>query len=234
MKGQLILLRHGQSLYNQKNLFTGWTDIDLSEQGIQEARSAGKTLSHYRIYPDICFTSWLKRAIHTAQLALEEMEWEQIDIVRSWKLNERHYGAWQQRNKDEIKAEVGETAFFAIRRGFDRSPPALEEGDPRLLQDNSKYREIDPGLLPRRESLEDTAKRVLSYFFEKIAPQLARGKTVMVSAHGNSLRALVMAIEKIDRKEVERLEIPTGLPIVYDFDDMINMTKKTILKKSHP
>jgi len=232
VKGQLILLRHGQSRYNQQNLFTGWTDIDLSEQGVQEARSAGKTLSHYGIYPEICFTSWLKRAIHTAQLALEEMEWEQIDTVRSWKLNERHYGTWQQHNKDQIRAEVGETEFFAVRRGFDSSPPPLKDGDPRLLQDNSRYKEIDPELLPRGESLEDTAKRALSYFFEKIVPQLARGSTVLVSAHGNSLRALVMAIEKIDRKEVEGLEIPTGLPIVYDFDEMMNMTKKTILKRS--
>jgi 2,3-bisphosphoglycerate-dependent phosphoglycerate mutase len=232
VNGRLILLRHGQSLYNKKNLFTGWTDIDLSEQGVEEARTAGETLAHFGIYPDICFTSWLKRAIHTAQLALGEMEWEQIDIIRSWKLNERHYGAWQQHNKDEIKAEVGDTEFFAVRRGFDTTPPPLKEGDLRLLQDNSKYKEIDPGLLPRGESLEDTAKRALSYFFEKIAPQLAMGKTVMVSAHGNSLRALVMAIEKIDKKEIEQLEIPTGLPIVYEFDSMINMTNKTVLKRS--
>ncbi|MCJ7765997.1 MAG: 2,3-bisphosphoglycerate-dependent phosphoglycerate mutase [Thiovulaceae bacterium] len=232
MKGRLILLRHGQSLYNKKNLFTGWSDIDLSEQGVQEAKAAGETLSNHGVYPDICFTSWLKRAIHTAQLTLKEMQWEQIDTIRSWKLNERHYGAWQQHDKEAIKAEVGDAMFAAVRRGYAMSPPALEEGDPRLSHNSSKYKAIDPTLLPRSESLEDTAKRALNYFFEKIVPQLANGKTVLVSAHGNSLRALVMAIEKIGTKEIEQLEIPTGVPIVYDFDEMIEMTDKRILKKN--
>ncbi len=227
--GKLILLRHGQSVYNQQNIFTGWTDVELSEKGIAEAKEAGRILASAQIFPEICFTSWLKRAIHTAQLALKEMDWEQIDCIKSWKLNERHYGAWQQRNKDEVKAEVGEEAFIAVRRGYDTPPPPLPDGDPRLPQNDPKFRLIDPKDLPRSESLKDTRKRALNYFHEAIAPELARGRTVLVSAHGNSLRALTMAIEALSPEEIVKVEIPTGRPILYTFDETMTLKEKKML-----
>ena len=226
---KLILLRHGQSLYNKENLFTGWTDIDLSEEGRAEAKKAGEILMRANLYPDICFTSWLKRAIHTAQIALRAMEWEHIDCIKSWKLNERHYGAWQRHNKDAIKQEVGEERFVAIRRGYDTPPPPLPDGDPRLPQNDPKYKNIDPALLPRSESLKDTRKRTLNYFAERIAPELARDKTVLISAHGNSLRALVMAIEKLTPEEIVKVEIPTGQPILYTFDETLHLLQKRVI-----
>ncbi|WP_353662877.1 2,3-diphosphoglycerate-dependent phosphoglycerate mutase [Hydrogenimonas sp. SS33] len=231
--GKLILLRHGQSLYNKENLFTGWTDIDLSEEGRAEAAEAGKILAENDLFPGICFTSWLKRAIHTAQIALREMEWEHIDLIKSWKINERHYGAWQRHNKDAIKKEVGEETFIAIRRGYDTPPPPLPPGDPRGPEFDPKYRSLDPSLLPRSESLKDTRKRSLNYFAERIAPELARNKTVLVSAHGNSLRALTMAIEHLTPAEVVKVEIPTGIPILYEFDETLHLLKKQILKKEN-
>ncbi|BBG65933.1 phosphoglycerate mutase [Hydrogenimonas sp.] len=228
-EARLILLRHGESLYNRENLFTGWTDIDLSEKGIEEAKRAARSLLEEDLFPDICFTSWLKRAIHTAQIVLKEMEWEHIDSIRSWKLNERHYGAWQQHNKDAVKKEVGEERFIAVRRGYDTPPPPLKDGDPRLPQNDPRYKKIDPSLLPRSESLKETRKRTLNYFAESIAPELARSKTVLVSAHGNSLRALVMAIEKLTPAEVVKLEIQTGVPIVYRFDETLHLLGKRVL-----
>ena len=219
MSARLILLRHGESLYNRENLFTGWTDIELSRQGREGAKRVAFLLKREHLYPDICFTSWLKRAIHTAQITLSEMEWEQIDCIKSWKLNERHYGAWQQRNKDMVEEEVGEEHFLAVRRGYDTPPPRLDKEDPRSARFDVKYQSLDPSLLPQGESLKDTGKRALNYYYEQILPQLARGKTVLVSAHGNSLRALVMEIEKLSADEIVKLEIPTGEPIVYDFNE---------------
>ncbi|WP_292656034.1 2,3-diphosphoglycerate-dependent phosphoglycerate mutase [Nitratifractor sp.] len=227
--GRLILLRHGQSVYNKQNIFTGWTDVELSDEGIAEAKRAGQILKSNALLPDLCFTSWLKRAIHTAQLALREMDWEQIDCVKSWKLNERHYGAWQQRNKDEVKAEVGEEAFVAVRRGYATPPPPLPDGDPRLPDKDPKFRLIDPQELPRSESLKDTRQRTLNYFYEAIAPELARDKTVLVSAHGNSLRALTMAIENLSPEAIVKVEIPTGIPILYRFDETLLMQEKKVL-----
>ncbi|WP_456485127.1 2,3-bisphosphoglycerate-dependent phosphoglycerate mutase [Hydrogenimonas sp.] len=225
---KLILLRHGESLYNKENLFTGWTDIDLSEKGVEEAKEAGRILEKNDLFPNICFASWLKRSIHTAQIALHEMEWEHIDCIKHWKLNERHYGAWQRHNKDAIKKEVGEEMFVAIRRGYDTPPPPLPDGDPRLVEKDPKYAGIDPALLPRSESLKDTRRRTLNYFAETIAPELARGKTVLVSAHGNSLRALTMAIEHLTPAEIVKVEIPTGVPIVYTFDETLHLLKKDL------
>ncbi len=228
--GKLIILRHGQSIYNAQNLFTGWSDIDLSEQGVQEAKEAGLILKKAGIYPDIVFTSWLKRSIHTAQLALKEMAWEHIDVLRSWRLNERHYGAWQKRNKDEVKSEVGEEMFLAIRRGYDTPPPPLSDGDERLPQNDLKYHNLSPTLLPRSESLADTRERTLYYYYQKIVPYLIEGKTVLVSAHGNSLRALSMEIEGLSREEVVKLEIPTGKPVLYRFDNTMKLIDKTGIK----
>ncbi len=222
----LILLRHGQSVYNKQNLFTGWTDVELSEQGKQEAEQAGEMLKRMALFPDIVFTSWLRRAIHTQQIALAAMAWEHIDVCRSWRLNERHYGAWQQRDKDAVKAEVGETLFLAVRRGWDTPPPPLPENDSRCVTNDPKYAGIDPVLLPRSESLKDTYARVKPYFDSEIVPRLKEGKTVLVSAHGNSLRALVKEIEQLSDDAVVSLEIPTGKPIVYHYDEYLEMIAK--------
>ncbi len=227
---KLILLRHGESLYNKENLFTGWTDVDLSEKGKEEAKRAGEILLKHALYPDICFTSWLQRSIHTAQMVLSVLQWEQIDAMRSWKLNERHYGAWQKQNKDRVKAEIGEKRFMAVRRGYDTPPPPLSEDDLLLLQQDPKYHKLDPHLLPHSESLKQTAKRTLSYFYEVIVPRLDAGETVLVSAHGNSLRALLMEIEHLSSEEISHVNIPTGQPILYSFDETLRMVKKAYLE----
>jgi 2,3-bisphosphoglycerate-dependent phosphoglycerate mutase len=229
-RARLILLRHGQSLYNLENLFTGWTDVELSDRGREEARHAGRLLKKAEILPDICYASWLKRAIHTAQLALKELAWEQIDTRKDWRLNERHYGAWQQRNKDEVKAEVGEERFVAVRRGYDTPPPPLEADDPRHPRFDPKYRKLDSSLLPATESLADTRRRTLACYHERIAPHLVRGETVLVSAHGNSLRSLVMAIEGLSPEEIVTVEIPTGELILYEFDETLELLSKSVLK----
>ncbi|WP_456451967.1 2,3-bisphosphoglycerate-dependent phosphoglycerate mutase, partial [Hydrogenimonas sp.] len=191
-----------------------------------EAQRAGEILRKAQLFPDICFTSWLKRAIHTAQIALREMEWEHVDCLKHWKLNERHYGAWQRHNKAAVEKEVGEEAFVAVRRGYDTPPPPLPDGDPRLPENDPKYAGLDPALLPRSESLKDTRRRTLNYFAEAIAPELARGKTVLVSAHGNSLRSLVMAIERLTPQQIVKVEIPTGEPILYTFDETLHLLRK--------
>jgi 2,3-bisphosphoglycerate-dependent phosphoglycerate mutase len=228
-RARLILVRHGQSVYNLQNRFTGWTDVELSQQGQTEARQAGTLLKEHHIYPDICFTSWLKRAIHTAQLALSELEWEQIDVKRSYKLNERHYGAWQGKDKDAVKREEGEEQFLAVRRGYDVPPPPLDENDERVVWREKKYANIPHSLLPLSESLKDTRKRVIEYFQEEIVAELQKKKTVLISAHGNSLRALVMYLEKMSKEDVVKLEIPTGEIIVYNFDEALQIEKKEIL-----
>ena len=229
MAATLILLRHGQSVYNQKNIFTGWTDVELSDQGRQEAKKAAAELKRLKLYPDVCHTSWLKRAIHTAQIALSEMAWEHIDCLKSWKLNERHYGAWQQRNKDAVKEEIGENAFLRVRRGYDTPPPPLDENDPRAAKFDPKYKDLDPTLLPKSESLKDTHRRVKAYYREVLIPELKKGKTVLVSAHGNSLRALVMEIEGLSTDAVVTLEIPTGKPIVYRYEKGMSTIEKVKL-----
>jgi 2,3-bisphosphoglycerate-dependent phosphoglycerate mutase len=225
-KAKLILIRHGQSVYNQKNIFTGWSDVDLSQQGIDEAKAVGKTLRRHNIYPDICFTSWLKRAIHTAQLVLKELEWEHIDALKSYKLNERHYGDWQGRDKDAIRKEYGEENFLAVRRGYDVAPPALSLNDSRMVKNDSKYANINEKLLPLSESLKDTKKRVLEYYHEKVETELLQNKTVLISAHGNSLRALVMHLEQMSEEAIVNFEIPTGEIIIYTLDEKLNIINK--------
>ncbi|UCN00820.1 2,3-bisphosphoglycerate-dependent phosphoglycerate mutase [Sulfurimonas sp. SWIR-19] len=228
-KARLVLVRHGQSIYNQKNIFTGWTDVDLSQQGRDEAKKAGQLLKKHNIYPDICFTSWLKRAIHTAQILLQELEWEHINMLKSYKLNERHYGDWQGRDKDAVKKEYGEEKFLAVRRGYDVPPPPLHVNDKRCVWNDKKYANIDKKLLPLHESLKDTKKRVLEYYTEQIIPQLQKEKTVLISAHGNSLRALVMELEKMTPQEIVQFEIPTGEIIMYDFDSDMQILEKNVL-----
>lgn len=228
-EARLILVRHGQSVYNLQNRFTGWTDVSLSEQGREEAKRVGRVLKKEKIYPDICFTSWLKRAIHTANLALEELEWEHIDILRSYKLNERHYGDWQGKNKEFVKKEYGQEQFLAVRRGYDVAPPPLSEDDERVVWREKKYENISKNELPLSESLEMTKKRVVSYYEEMILPQLQEGKTIFISAHGNSLRALVMYLEKMSKEDIVRFEIPTGEIVVYNFDKNLTIMKKEVL-----
>ncbi len=228
-EARLILVRHGQSVYNLQNRFTGWTDVSLSEQGREEAKRVGRVLKKEKIYPDICFTSWLKRAIHTANLALEELEWEHIDILRSYKLNERHYGDWQGKNKEFVKKEYSQEKFLAVRRGYDVAPPPLSEDDERVVWREKKYENISKDELPLSESLEMTKKRVVSYYEEMILPQLQEGKTVFISAHGNSLRALVMYLEKMSKEDIVRFEIPTGEIVVYNFDKNLTIMKKEVL-----
>ena len=228
-KARLVLVRHGQSVYNQKNIFTGWTDVDLSDQGRDEAKKAGVLLKKNGIYPDICFTSWLKRAIHTAQILLNELEWEHIDMLKSYKLNERHYGDWQGRDKDEVKKEFGEEQFLAVRRGYDVAPPPLDANDKRCASHDKKYASIDKKLLPLHESLKDTKKRVLEYYKEQIIAKLQEQKTVLISAHGNSLRSLVMELEQMTPQEIVEFEIPTGEIIVYTFDCDMKIIEKNVL-----
>ena len=226
---KLILLRHGQSEWNAKNLFTGWIDVDLSEKGKNEAKKAGELLKEAGLYPNICYTSYLKRAIHTAQIALNTLEWEHIDVIRSWKLNERHYGNWQGKNKDEVKAEYGEELFMAVRRGYDTPPPPIEESDDdfeKRLPVDKKYEKL--GFIPKSESLKDTRERVVEYFFEEIFPSLIVYETAMIAAHGNSLRALIMFLEKISPENVNKIEIPTGVPIVYKLDKELNIKEKKV------
>ncbi len=226
---RLVLLRHGQSVYNRDNRFTGWTDVDLSPQGMEEARAAGRMLHRQGIVPDVCFASWLKRAVHTAQLALAEAQSEHIDCRKSWELNERHYGAWQGRDKDEVRREVGEAAFAAVRRGYAARPPLLEPGDARDAAQEPRYRALSPWRPPLGESLADTRQRVLHCYLHTVVPELAEGKTVLVSAHGNSLRALVMTLEGIAPEAVGTLEIPTGVPLLYTFDEGLNARGKEVL-----
>ncbi|WP_281950887.1 2,3-bisphosphoglycerate-dependent phosphoglycerate mutase [Nitrosophilus kaiyonis] len=227
---KLILLRHGQSIWNAKNLFTGWIDVELSEKGKEEAKKAGELLKEANLYPNICFTSFLKRAIHTAQIALNTLNWEHIDVIRSWKLNERHYGNWQGKNKDEVKAEYGEELFMAVRRGYDTPPPPIEPTDEdfeKRLPVDKKFENIE---MPKSESLKDTRERVVEYFFEEIFPSMIVYDTVLIAAHGNSLRALIMFLEKVSPKDVNKIEIPTGTPIVYEMDQELNIKNKKIYK----
>lgn len=193
--GKLILVRHGKSTWNVEKRFTGWTDVDLAPEGIDEAKQAGSFIRKNELYIDVCFTSYLKRAIKTAWIILDETDWMSVDCIKSWKLNERHYGNWQGRNKGEIKKEVGEEIYFNVRRGYDAAAPALIADDSRHPKYESKYKNIDLSLLPVTESLKDTEKRTVQYYYEAIVPYLVRDKTVLLAAHGNSLRALIRHIE---------------------------------------
>ncbi|WP_299781318.1 2,3-bisphosphoglycerate-dependent phosphoglycerate mutase [uncultured Formosa sp.] len=228
--GKLILVRHGKSLWNVKNVFTGWTNVDLAPEGIEEAKKAGELIKSNYLDIDVCFSSYLKRAIRTQWLILETADLMHTDCHYSWKLNERHYGDWQGKNKDEVLKDVGEDLFLKVRRGYDTPPPSLNPEDKRNPKFDADYKLINPSLLPLGESLKDTSKRVINYFFEAIAPELAKGKTVLVSAHGNSLRALIEYIEHIAIEDIDKVEVKTGVPHLYEFDDKLNVTNHYQLK----
>jgi len=216
---KLVLLRHGESIWNLEDKFTGWTDVDLSDRGIAEAREAGKTLKENGYSFDVAFTSVLKRAIRTLWLVMDEMDLMWIPVYRSWRLNERHYGALQGQNKAELSAKVGEEQVHTWRRSYDIRPPALDKTDLRYPGRDPKYRGLGQDELPVAESLKDTVARFMPYWNEVLSATLASGKHVIVSAHGNSLRAMVKYLDNISDKEITDLNIPTGIPLVYEMDE---------------
>lgn len=215
-KYKLVLVRHGQSTWNLENRFTGWTDVDLTEQGIAEAHNAGKLLKEGGYEFDIAYTSVLKRAIKTLNIIQEEMGLEWIPVVRAWQLNERHYGALQGLNKAEMAAKFGEEQVKIWRRSYDVPPPALEWDDERHPRFDRRYAGLTPEQLPATESLKITLERVLPYWHSEIAPTIQSGKRVLIAAHGNSLRALVKYLDNISDAEITELNIPTGIPLVYE------------------
>ncbi|MDI6023915.1 phosphoglyceromutase [Leucobacter sp. UT-8R-CII-1-4] len=218
MTNTLILLRHGQSEWNEKNLFTGWVDVRLTEQGRREAANAGKLLAEAGLLPDVLHTSMLSRAIQTSNLALDSADRLWIPVKRSWRLNERHYGALQGLDKNETLAKYGEEQFMEWRRSFDTPPPALDDSSEWSQANDPRYADID-GERPRTECLKDVIVRLLPYWNDSILPDLNSGKTVLVTAHGNSLRALVKHLDGISDADIAGLNIPTGMPLVYDIDE---------------
>ena len=227
MAGKLVLCRHGQSDWNLKNLFTGWKDVDLTEQGIQEAVDAGKLLSKMGYEFDIAFTSVLKRAIRTLWLMLDEMDQMWIPVVRDWRLNERHYGALQGLNKAETAAKYGDEQVHIWRRSYDIPPPELEPSDERHPAHDPRYAGIDN--LPSTESLAITLERVRPCWEELIAPELRAGKDVLIAAHGNSLRALVKMLDEVSDEEITGFNIPTGIPLAYELDDDLKPLSREFL-----
>ncbi len=224
---QLVLIRHGQSAWNLENRFTGWWDVDLTEQGVREAQEAGELMRERGLDFDLTFTSFQTRAIKTLNLALEAMGRLWLPTEKSWKLNERHYGGLTGLDKNETRALHGEDQVKIWRRSFDIPPPLPEEGSPWDLAKDERYRGVP---IPQTESLKDTIARVLPYWEERIAPELRAGKRVLISAHGNSLRALVKHLSGISDGEIASLEIPTGQPIVYELDDELGEVERYYLK----
>ena len=226
---KLVLIRHGESEWNKANLFTGWTDVELSEKGQEEAKEAGRTLKAAGYDFDVCYTSYLKRAIHTLNFALDEMDRAWLPIYKSYKLNERHYGALQGLNKSETAEKYGEDQVKIWRRSFNVQPPMLEEDDKRNPALQEQYRNVKDETLPLTESLEDTIARVVPYFEEVIAKDMKEGKRVLVTAHGNSIRALVKYFENLSENEILEVNIPTGIPLIYEFDNNMKVIHKEYL-----
>lgn len=216
---KLVLIRHGESEWNKLNLFTGWTDVDLSEKGVDEAKNGGKLLKDNGFKFDIAFTSTLKRAIHTLWYVLDEIDQDYLPTIKDYHLNERHYGALQGLNKAETAEKYGAEQVHLWRRSFDVAPPALEKNDPRNPALQETYKNFDSKELPLCESLKDTIKRVVPYYESTILPQIKAGKKVLIAAHGNSLRALVKYLDNISDKDIADLNIPTGVPLIYELDD---------------
>ena len=215
---KLVLLRHGESVWNQENRFTGWTDVGLSEKGIEEAKAAGELLRREGYDFDLAFTSVLKRAIKTLWIVLEDMDRMWIPTQKSWRLNERHYGALQGLNKAETAAKFGDAQVKIWRRAYDTPPPPLDDGDPRLEINDPRYAEVERVAFPRTECLKDTVVRFLPYWHAAIAPAVRSGKRIIIAAHGNSLRALVKYLDNVSDPDIVELNIPTGQPLVYELD----------------
>ena len=218
MPGKLILVRHGQSIWNVENLFTGWHDVDLSDQGRKEAAQAGRELLKENLNFDIAFTSVLKRAIRTLWILMDEMDRMWVPVERSWRLNERHYGALQGLNKAQTVEKHGEQQVKVWRRSYDIPPPKLESDDKRHPRFDSRYASVDPTELPAAESLKDTLARVQPFWNSRIAPELRAGRNVLVAAHGNSLRAMVKMLDNVSEKDIVELNIPTGVPLLYELN----------------
>jgi len=226
---KLVLLRHGESDWNKQNRFTGWTDVDLSEKGIAETIEAGRVLKEQGYTFDLAYTSVLKRAIRTLWITLDEMDLMWIPVYRSWRLNERHYGALQGLNKAETAAKFGEEQVLIWRRAYATAPPELEKDDERYPGKDPRYAELTDSELPLTECLKDTVERFLPYWHETIAPTVKSGQRVLVAAHGNSLRALVKFLDNISDEEIVGLNIPTGMPLVYELDDDLKPIKSEYL-----
>lgn len=232
MGQKLVLVRHGESVWNKENRFTGWTDVDLSEKGVCEAQAAGRLLKSEGFVFDIAFTSVLVRATRTLDIILKEINQESIPICRSWRLNERHYGALQGLNKSETAAKYGEGQVQIWRRSYDVKPPALSLDDARYPGKDKKYKDLSLRDLPFTESLKETVQRFLPYWQESIIPHLKNGKRVIIVAHGNSLRALVKHLDRVSDLEIVKLNIPTGIPLVYELDSQLNVVSHSYLGKS--
>ena len=218
---KIILLRHGESVWNKENRFTGWTDVDLTDKGVEEAKTAGELMQEAGFVFDLAHTSVLRRAIKTLWLALERMDLMWIPVLHSWRLNERHYGALQGLNKAETAAKFGDAQVLTWRRSYDIAPPALTQDDERYPGKDPRYRGLAPAQLPLSECLKDTVARVLPYWNQAIAPDIRAGKRVLIAAHGNSIRALVKYLDKISDQDIVGLNIPTGVPLVYELDDTL-------------
>ncbi|MCR4656884.1 MAG: 2,3-diphosphoglycerate-dependent phosphoglycerate mutase [Lachnospiraceae bacterium] len=219
---KLVLVRHGESEWNKLNLFTGWHDVDLSEKGHEEAMQGGRILKEEGYDFDVAYTSYLKRAIHTLNHILDEMDRNWIPVIKAWQLNERHYGALQGLNKSETAEKYGEDQVKIWRRSFDVKPPALEPESPEAPRNQEMFRNVDKSVLPLHESLETTIERAVPYFNEVIKKDMQAGKRVIIAAHGNSLRALVKYFDNISDEDIIGVNIPTGVPLVYEFDDNFN------------
>jgi 2,3-bisphosphoglycerate-dependent phosphoglycerate mutase len=222
---KVVLLRHGESEWNKSNQFTGWTDVDLTEEGRKQAKQAGEGLRQEGYIFDVAYTSVLKRAIRTLWIALDELDLMWIPVHRSWRLNERHYGGLQGLNKAETAAKYGDDQVKIWRRSYDIPPPALDKDDERYPGRDPRYTELSAAELPMTECLKDTVERFLPYWHEVIAPTIKSGKKVIIAAHGNSLRALVKYLDDISDTDILELNIPTGVPLVYELDDNLNSTK---------
>jgi 2,3-bisphosphoglycerate-dependent phosphoglycerate mutase len=225
----LVLLRHGESIWNKENLFTGWTDVDLSEKGLEEAREAGQSLKREGYVFDVAFTSVLKRAIRTLWIVLDEMDLMWIPVRNDWRLNERHYGALQGLNKAETAERYGEKQVKLWRRSYDVRPPSLEETDPRSPVNDPRYRELPREEIPLTECLKDTVERFLPSWHNLIGPEVKAGKKVIIAAHGNSLRALVKYLDNIPDQEIVGLNIPTGIPLIYELDGDLKPLRSSYL-----
>jgi len=223
----LVLLRHGESTWNRENLFTGWVDVDLSEKGIKEATRGGELLREADVLPDVVHTSLLTRAIRTAWLAMDAAERTWVPVRRSWRLNERHYGGLQGLNKAETLQKYGEEQFMLWRRSYDTPPPPIEPGQPSGV--DARYADLAPDLIPRTECLRDVVARMLPYWYDAIVPDLRAGRTVLVAAHGNSLRALVKHLDGISDTDIAGLNIPTGIPLRYELDENFGVVESAYL-----
>jgi len=226
---RIVLLRHGESVWNQENRFTGWTDVDLNEKGRAEAHEAGELMAAEKFEFDVAHTSVLKRAIRTLWIAMDVMDLLWVPVYRSWRLNERHYGALQGLNKAETAAKHGEEQVKIWRRSYDIPPPPLESTDPRHPANDRRYASLSPAELPLTESLKDTVARFLPYWHEAIAPDIRAGKKVLIAAHGNSLRALVKYLDNVSEQEILELNIPTGIPLVYLLNEDLKPLQKFYL-----